>query len=230
MKRKLLCILVLYVLGAACVQNIKCTVISTGRDACYAALPDAFTDCLTGKITGFSETENSHIIYMQIQCAGAGFGVVCYVDALQAEHVLDAAKDLCIGDVLSVSGSFSKPGLPKNPGQFNQYVYYRSRGWDLLCRPSRMVRLHALGSRKKSIDQALYACKCRLARVYDGMPDAEEGGVLKAMLLGDKSSLSRELSGLYQKNNISHILSISGLHMGLICGMLYGFLRMCGCS
>nr|MDE5967160.1 hypothetical protein [Lachnospiraceae bacterium] len=67
MKRKLLCILVLYVLGVAFVQNMKCTVVSTGRDACYAALPDEFTDCLVGKITGFSETENSYVIYMQIQ-------------------------------------------------------------------------------------------------------------------------------------------------------------------
>ncbi|MBQ9990547.1 MAG: ComEC/Rec2 family competence protein [Lachnospiraceae bacterium] len=44
----------------------------------------------------------------------------------------------------------------------------------------------------------------------------EDGGLISAMILGEKGSLSEETKTLYQKNGISHILSISGLHLMLL--------------
>jgi competence protein ComEC len=55
-----------------------------------------------------------------------------------------------------------------------------------------------------------------------------DGGILKAILLGDKSSLREEDQLLYQKNGISHILAISGLHISMIGTGLYGLLRKGG--
>lgn len=40
-----------------------------------------------------------------------------------------------------------------------------------------------------------------------------EGGVLAAILLGEKSDMDPEMKELYQVNGIGHILAISGLHL-----------------
>ena len=43
-----------------------------------------------------------------------------------------------------------------------------------------------------------------------------DGPLICAMLLGEKSSLDEENKNLYQRNGISHILAISGLHLTLL--------------
>lgn len=45
-------------------------------------------------------------------------------------------------------------------------------------------------------------------------------GVLAAMTLGDKSALTRELRDTYSQTGASHILALSGLHMGILFGLL----------
>ena len=54
-----------------------------------------------------------------------------------------------------------------------------------------------------------------------------DAGIVKAVLLGDKSSLREEDQLLYQKNGISHLLAISGLHISMIGVSLYRLLRKC---
>ena len=52
--------------------------------------------------------------------------------------------------------------------------------------------------------------------------------MLKAMLLGEKSSLEEEIKELYQLNGLIHILSISGLHVSLLGMAVSGLLKKCG--
>ena len=57
--------------------------------------------------------------------------------------------------------------------------------------------------------------------LYEGA----DGGVLSAMILGEKSGLDAEVKSLYQKAGISHILAISGLHVSFLGMGLYRILR-----
>ncbi len=45
-------------------------------------------------------------------------------------------------------------------------------------------------------------------------------GVLSAMVLGDKTGLSRELRDIYSVTGASHVLALSGLHLGIIYVLL----------
>ncbi len=49
-----------------------------------------------------------------------------------------------------------------------------------------------------------------------GGADDEVYGVLAAMTLGDKSALSKELRDTYRVTGASHILALSGLHLGIV--------------
>lgn len=53
---------------------------------------------------------------------------------------------------------------------------------------------------------------------------AEKGGILNAMLLGDKQQMDAEIKEQYQVNGIAHILAISGLHLSFV-GL--GFIVLC---
>ena len=49
----------------------------------------------------------------------------------------------------------------------------------------------------------------------------DEYAVLAAMTLGDKSALTKELRETYSKTGASHILALSGLHLGIIYLLLF---------
>ncbi len=50
--------------------------------------------------------------------------------------------------------------------------------------------------------------------------DEAQYAVLAAMTLGDKSALSRELREVYSTTGASHVLALSGLHLGIIYSLL----------
>ncbi len=129
---------------------------------------------------------------------------------------------LKIGNILTVTGeihSFSHPG---NPGQFDEYQYYRDQGISYLFFAETVT---VRDSASKKLEQWLRDVRTVLCqRIMSCLPP-EEGGVAAAMLLGEKGALSREIRSLYQENGISHILAISGLHISLIGAGIFFFLR-----
>lgn len=48
-----------------------------------------------------------------------------------------------------------------------------------------------------------------------------------ASLFGDKSNLDDEIYSTYQASGIIHILTVSGLHVGFLISLIYGFLKLC---
>lgn len=52
-----------------------------------------------------------------------------------------------------------------------------------------------------------------------GLSD-DQYAIVAAMALGDKSALSKELKDTYSKTGASHILALSGLHLGIIYALL----------
>ena len=67
--------------------------------------------------------------------------------------------------------------------------------------------------------------RSRLLRRLGDRMDHEAYAVIAAMTLGDKSALTRELKETYAVTGASHILALSGLHLGIIY-MLLSFLVM----
>ncbi len=53
-------------------------------------------------------------------------------------------------------------------------------------------------------------------RIISPDDDSDAQAVLSAMVLGDKSALSKELRATYSATGASHILALSGLHLGII--------------
>lgn len=131
------------------------------------------------------------------------------------------------GDWIVCTGKLSAIESPVNPGQFNSRIYYYSMG----------IRYQFFGeklSRKRESPLSFYrmagTVREKIDAVYQHVLSDEEYALLKAMFLGDKSDLSKEQKALYQDSGAAHLLSVSGLHVSIIGGMLFRFLRKRGCS
>lgn len=61
-----------------------------------------------------------------------------------------------------------------------------------------------------------------------GFASGETAALLKALLTGDRSSLSRETVAAFRGSGASHILALSGLHIGIIYLLLDALTRVLG--
>lgn len=65
------------------------------------------------------------------------------------------------------------------------------------------------------------ACQ-ELCTVIDKIPYTSEDvrGLVKALLIGDRSGLNREITGIFRTSGAAHLLALSGLHLGILYLML----------
>ena len=59
--------------------------------------------------------------------------------------------------------------------------------------------------------------------IYERCNDLKSSGYIKAFILGDKSSIDEY--SLYQANGVSHLFALSGMHIGLLTGILLFLLK-----
>ena len=78
---------------------------------------------------------------------------------------------------------------------------------------------------EKSTNQYLVFIRDRLSKYLDDFfLDLEHAGLLKALLLGDRSGISKVDSQTLSKTGTQHLMAISGLHIGVILMLFFRFL------
>lgn len=126
-----------------------------------------------------------------------------------------------LGNKIKASGSLEFFENERNPGAFSRKKYYRTQGipaciWaeeaELVNRNTDLFRERLRLLRKRWSETVLQIL------------GEKKGGILNAMLLGDKQKMDAEIKEQYQLNGIAHILAISGLHLSFV-GL--GFYRLC---
>ena len=139
----------------------------------------------------------------------------------------DSFCDVKIGDHIRVKGEGKAFEEARNPGNFDQREYYRrkhTRGF-LWAKEIVVTEREAV-----SFGEIMFRMRERSRQIFGYCLGEKNGGILAAMVLGEKTGMDQEVKELYQKSGISHLLAISGLHLSLIGNAFYGLLRKGGCS
>lgn len=127
-----------------------------------------------------------------------------------------------VGTALSLSGTIYPMEAPTNPGQFNSRLYYQGKGISCTVYADNAV---ATGMHPAPIREKLLEIQRAVGQVYDAVFCERDRNLLRAMVLGEKEGLDAEIKEFYQKNGISHLLAISGLHISLVGMGLYRILK-----
>lgn len=110
----------------------------------------------------------------------------------------------------------------------------RIRGWFLLAAPAQedRISLYADGvslegewlrdfellRQSRSFRARMTRLQVILSKRVRSRMNADAGGILAAMLLGDRSQLTSALRSAYRGAGLSHVLVVSGLHVSILCG------------
>jgi competence protein ComEC len=141
------------------------------------------------------------------------------------QESVDKSRTLKIGDGLRIQSRI-QPNSDWHRGTFDYRRYLEIHGfvgstfvasWKWRKAVVSLERLSRLERTK------LYFLKLRsrlLKRFAMEDEDSAQYAVLAAMALGDKSALTKELKEVYAVTGASHVLALSGLHLGIIYTLL----------
>lgn len=125
------------------------------------------------------------------------------------------------GEVWLVSGSPRPIDPPLNPGEFNykRYLSYRNIAYQQYLRPfQRRILGHDPPSR---ITQLATSVNRWADSVFTRQVGSRaEYGIVNAMILGVRDDLDTEMYRAYSTAGAVHILSVSGMHVGILFAVL----------
>lgn len=129
-----------------------------------------------------------------------------------------------IGSRVRISGSFSLYTEATNIGQFDARNYYAARKIYGQVKKAAIVYTeppNIIGRGK----ECLWQLRRHLAETFLEVYGEENGALLAAMLLGERTFLSEETQSLYKAAGALHVIAVSGLHISLLGLGLYRLLR-----
>lgn len=127
-----------------------------------------------------------------------------------------------IGVTIRIKGSEHSFSEVSNEGQFDIARYYQIRGIDFQVTNAVIL---GKGGNENDLLEDLCLFRMKMSNIYDSILPENESGIIKAMVLGDKTNINKEVKELYQRAGLSHALCISGMHISLIGLTLYQLFR-----
>ncbi len=138
------------------------------------------------------------------------------------QQAVNYEETLLPGQQAVFSGKAALPEQASNPGAFDARTYYKSKQ---IFMTLVSAQIEETGGRSRTVRGFLYQIKRKAAELLNAIFDEPDASVVKAMLLGEKSTMDEDTKKMYQINGIAHILAISGLHIAILGMTLFRWLR-----
>ncbi|MFC4558876.1 DNA internalization-related competence protein ComEC/Rec2 [Virgibacillus kekensis] len=122
------------------------------------------------------------------------------------------------GAVCQLTGKVELPEGGRNPGQFDYRKFLLAKGITHQMVISSLDQVSCDGA---SVFSRIHSLRRALLVYTSEKLTKHTAAWLNALVLGDDSTMGKELIELFQRWNLSHLLAISGLHVGLLVGFVY---------
>ncbi|MCL6611503.1 MAG: DNA internalization-related competence protein ComEC/Rec2 [Peptococcaceae bacterium] len=137
--------------------------------------------------------------------------------------------DLAYGDSVRVRGRPFLPDSPDNPGQFDYGEYLAGRGiWAvILAEDGNGVEKTGSG-RGGPVAAAALGIKQRLMEINRATLEPGHAALVNGIVFGSRGEIDRRDAEIFNEAGVVHILSVSGLHVGLVAAGVLGLLGLIG--
>ena len=140
--------------------------------------------------------------------------------------VRDKKTDLRYGDRVRFITKLYLPRPATNPGSFDYrrfLAFQEIRVSGYVNQAAEVVRMAE--GQGNPFFQFVEKGREKIRAFLDRNAPSESGGIMKALVLGERGDISRELNEKFIVSGVNHILSISGLHVALVAAFFFGVTR-----
>ncbi len=142
-------------------------------------------------------------------------------------QIAEPVKHIKPGNTVLIYCWLSRFSPPANPGQFDLRKHMYRRGVYIaasvpIAEGVEVIEYsHSVIFRLRSLFYHFAAENL----LDETVTDADVRSLTSALLLGRRSSLNPAIVAAFQKTNLAHFISLSGMHVGILAGSLWIFLR-----
>ncbi len=112
-----------------------------------------------------------------------------------------------------------------NPGGFDykRYMAFRKVYGTAYVSAQKLTLLKR--NAETGIGMIIANARRKISDLIDQTGQGKEQGVLKALIVGNRNSISKELKEAFNRAGIGHLLAISGLHIGIVATAAFLFFK-----
>lgn len=127
------------------------------------------------------------------------------------------------GQKVMLSAHLSPPDGPVEPGgfDFQRLAWFSGLGGVGYTRSPVMVYADS----DQSLSLLAFRLRMGLSAAMQARMDGQAGAFAAALMTGDRSGVTAATNDALRASNLSHMISISGLHMGLLTGFVFMLFR-----
>ena len=158
--------------------------------------------------------------YADVVIRNIGEKKVKYPAKLECSYMIAGER----GDIYSLSGVI---GEIENNGTFDLRRYYNSKGCylNIVSENGKASYIGEAGFSIKGLFLSINSyCEKRFATILDG----DSFGLISALFLGNRDNVDPSIERDFSQIGITHMLAVSGTHLTILIGGLYGILRYFG--
>lgn len=181
---------------------------------------------LTGEICGLKERESGVTLILEVT------STACASDWTQIDNTVSGKINIVVrdstiqnsflpGQTIQFKGKVNEVTPPRNPGSFS-YKKYLSRKriyHQSFSKPDAIKILPNAGWNPN-----LYLHQFRekfIANLREATQNKNSPGMILGIVLGDKTSLDKEINSNFRDVGAAHVLAVSGLHVGIVYSLLF---------
>ena len=146
-------------------------------------------------------------------------------------YVAEPVLDLKAGDSIEAYCWLDILKQPSNPGQFNTAEYLSRKNVFIAAFVKSRDGIKLLENQPETI---FVKIKNKLRQTTRSLLDSSElqedasEGLLEALLLGYRQNIDSETYRAFQKTGLLHFISLSGMHLGILIGVLWWLCKTAG--
>lgn len=125
------------------------------------------------------------------------------------------------GQKISLQGVLYEPKERRNPGGFDHRAFLEAKGIaaSFYASAKDVVPL-GLSLELSVLRRAALLLKNRMSEILKAYLPQKEGSLLVGMLFGERRALDPDTERIFRASGVSHLLAVSGLHVGLIAAFI----------
>ncbi|MBI3301147.1 MAG: ComEC/Rec2 family competence protein, partial [Deltaproteobacteria bacterium] len=126
------------------------------------------------------------------------------------------------GDVLRLSLRLRVPHNFHTPGSFDYEGYLARQGIYLSAFLWDDTAIERTGEHGGRIRSRIEHARRTIGTFFDTHLDTQTAAVLRALIIGDEGRIGKDVREAFSRAGVTHVLSISGLHISLVAAAAYG--------
>jgi competence protein ComEC len=133
---------------------------------------------------------------------------------------------LAVGDRIRLPAEIREFKNFNNPGGFDYRFYMQSRGIALMAVAKDGRYVVPMGKGKAGLlDDILERARSPLRLFFQEGLSYRAQAIYTALILGERQGLTPQIREPFDRSGVSHIMAVSGLHLGLVAWLFFAFFR-----